>query len=137
VKTLALVSFLPICMAVRLFALPPGYDVYQEKRFVMEFRSQDQKTVLGVELVIAKPGDDGRSPMEVLERQLGLKWSGLERGEVYRFEPASRKWELIMGRDLHSTERIIGAPDRAPQVGLKISELQSGDVIICTGPFVR
>jgi hypothetical protein len=127
VKTLALVSFLPICMAVRLFALPPGYDVYQEKRFVMEFRSQDQKTVL----------DDGRSPMEVLERQLGLKWSGLERGEVYRFEPASRKWELIMGRDLHSTERIIGAPDRAPQVGLKISELQSGDVIICTGPFVR
>jgi hypothetical protein len=130
VKTFAFVLFLSICAAVRLFAQPPQYDVYQEKRFVMEMRSEDQK-VLGVELVIAKPGDDGRSPMELLERQVGLKWSGLDHGDVYRFDSASRKWELIMGRDLHSTETVVGGRAGIGRTGLKISELQSGDVIIC------
>ena len=135
-KTFAFVG-LSICAAVRLFAEPPQYDVYQEKRFVMEMRSQDEKKVLGVELVIAKPGDEGRSPMELLERQVGLKWSGLDHGDVYRFDPASRKWELIMGRDLQSTETVVGGQARIGRVGLKISELQSGDVIICRSMLVH
>ena len=134
-KTFAFVGLLSICLPIRILAQSPGYDVYQEKRFVMEMRSQDRKKVLGTELVIAKPADDGCSAMELLERQVGLKWSGLEHGDVYRFEPASRKWELIMGRDLGSTETVVGGPDRIPRAGLKIRELQNGDVIICTGTW--
>ena len=110
-----------------------------QKRFVMEMRSRDEKKVLGVELVIAKAGDEGRSPMELLERQVQLKWLGMGHGDVYRFDPGSRKWEFIMSRDLYSTETVVGdlSHGRAPQVGLKISELQSGDVIICSSTFVQ
>jgi hypothetical protein len=137
VKTFAFASFLSICATVHLFAQPPGYDVYQEKRFVMEFRSEDQVKVLGVELVIAKPADEERTPMELLERQGGARWWGFGHGDVYRFDPASRKWELIMGRDLGSTETVVGGESRIPRAGLKISELQGGDLIICRGTWAQ
>jgi hypothetical protein len=136
-KTAAFVTFLSICTAGRLFAQPPGYDVYQEKRFVMEFRTPDKKEVLGVQLIIAKPSDDARSPMELLERQGGAKWWAFDHGDVYRFDPGLRKWELIMGRDLRSTETVVGGQERLARSGLQISELQSGDVIICTGTWVK
>ena len=128
-KTLLSAGLMWTCALVRLVAESPQYDVYQEKRFVMQMRSQDDQ-VQGVELIIAKPGDEARSPMQLLEKQAGLKWSGFDHGDVYRFNRASQKWELVMGRDLSSTETVVGG-----RAGLKISELQSGDVIVCRSPI--
>jgi len=66
-----------------------------QKRFVMEFRRADG-FVLRVELVIGRPEDEGRSPMEVLEKQVGPKWSNFAPGSVYRFDPRSKPpaWNL-------------------------------------------
>lgn len=102
-----------------------------QKRFVMEFRRGDG-LVMGVELVIARPGDEGRSPIEVLEKQVGRKWGNFAGGIVYRFDPQSkpRTWEPIMFRDMRSTETRVGEGS----AGLKISELKSGDVIILYAP---
>jgi hypothetical protein len=102
-----------------------------QKRFVMEFRRADG-LVLGVELVVARPEDEGRSPIEVLEKQVGQKWGGFAPGIVYRFDPRSkpRTWEPIMFRDMRSTETRVGEG----RAGLKISELKSGDVIILYAP---
>lgn len=100
----------------------------QQKRFVMEFRQGDGR-VSGVELVVARPEDEARSPIELLEKQVGLKWSGFGGGTVYRFDQHSKSWEPIMSRDMRSTETRIGEVS-----GLKISELRSGDVLILYPP---
>ena len=131
VKTFTFVSFLSICISVRLFAQLPGHDVSQEKRFVMQFRTEDQRKVLGIEIIIAKPGDEGRSPMELLQRRAGSKWSEFVRGAVYRFDLASLKWEFVLGRQLDTTETVVPGEGVTGRHGLRISELQSGDVIIC------
>ena len=119
-------------MGARLFAQPAGDDASHEKRFVMEFRRGDG-LVVGVELVVARPGDEGRSPMEVLEKQVGPKWSSFAPGSVYRFEQRSKTWEFIMIRDVRTTETLVGEG----RAGLKISELQNGDVIILYGPKAK
>lgn len=44
----------------------------QQKRFVMQFRQQDGR-VSGVELIVAGPADEARSPIELQEKQVGPK----------------------------------------------------------------
>jgi hypothetical protein len=88
-------------------AVTHGDDRMQEKRFVMEMRQNDG-SVSGVELIIARPEDAERSPMGLLENQVGLKWSGFRGGVVYRFNQRSRTWESVMFRDMGSTETRIG-----------------------------
>ena len=96
----------------------------QQKRFVMEMRQNDG-TVSGVELITAGPEDEARRPAELLEKIVGLKWSGFRFGVVYRFNERSQAWESVMFRDMGSTETRSGEIS-----GLKISELKSGDVLI-------
>ena len=103
-------------------------DETQQKRFVMEFR-QNNGEVSGVELVVAGPADEALSPIELLEKRVGLKWSGFRGGVVYRFDQRSKNWESVMFRDMGSTETRIGEIS-----GLKISELKSGDVLILYPP---
>ena len=100
----------------------------QQKRFVMEMRQNDG-TVSGVELITAGLEDEARSPAELLEKLVGLKWSGFRGGVVYRFNQRSQAWESVMFRDMASTETRIGEVS-----GLKISELKSGDVLILYPP---
>jgi hypothetical protein len=90
----------------------------------MEMRQADGK-VSGVELVIAGPEDESRSPIQVLEKQVGLKWSGFDGGVVYRFDERSKVWESIMFRDMRFPEGVGGRIG-----GLKISELKTGDVLV-------
>jgi len=94
----------------------------------MEMRQNDG-TVSGVELIVAGPEDEARSPIELLEKQAGLKWSGFRGGVVYRFNQRSQTWESVMFRDMRSTETRIGETS-----GLKISEVKSGDVLILYPP---
>jgi len=94
----------------------------------MEFR-QNNGEVSGVELVVAGPADEALSPIELLEKRVGLKWSGFRGGVVYRFDQRSKNWESVMFRDMGSTETRIGEIS-----GLKISELKSGDVLILYPP---
>ena len=61
----------------------------------MEMRQNDG-TVSGVELIVAGPEDEARSPIELLEKQAGLKWSGFRGGVVYRFNQRSQTWESVM-----------------------------------------
>lgn len=103
-------------------------DTPPQKRFVMEFRQNDG-TVSGVELLVAGPKDEASSPMELLEKQVGLKWSGFHGGIVYRFNQRSQTWESVMFRDMRSTETRIGETS-----GLKVSELKNGDVLILYPP---
>jgi hypothetical protein len=117
-----------IAIASSLTLAGHAADGAQEKRFVMELRQNDG-TVSGVELVVARPEDAERSPMELLEKQVGLKWSGFRGGVVYRFNQRSKTWESIMFRDMGSTETRIGEIS-----GLKISELKSGDVLVLYPP---
>jgi len=124
VKRLAIASVISI--ATVGVAWPA--DETQQKRFVMEFR-QNNGEVSGVELVVAGPADEALSPIELLEKRVGLKWSGFRGGVVYRFDQRSKNWESVMFRDMGSTETRIGEIS-----GLKISELKSGDVLILYPP---
>jgi hypothetical protein len=105
-----------------------GSDEAKDKRFIMEFRQADG-TVSGVELVVAGPADADVNPIQLLEKRVGLKWSGFIGGIVYRFNERSRDWEPVMSRDLASTETRVGKVS-----GLKISELKTGDVLILYPP---
>jgi hypothetical protein len=122
VKPLAIASIISI--ASLLTGGVVAGDEAQQKRFVMEFRQNDGR-VSGVELLVAGPEDAARSPMELLEKQVGLKWSGFPGATVYRFNQRSQSWEAVMFRDVRSTETRIGEIS-----GLKISELKDGDVLI-------
>jgi hypothetical protein len=125
VKLLAIVSILASSFIVASGCLA---DEAQQKRFVMEMRQNDG-TVSGVQLIVARPEDEMRSPIELLEKQVGLKWSRFRGGVVYRFNQHSQAWESIMFRDMRSTDTRIGEVS-----GLKISELKSGDVLILYPP---
>ncbi len=103
-------------------------DEAHQKRFVMEFVQNDGR-VSGLELIIAGAADEARSPIELLEKQVGLKWSGFPGGVVYRFNRRSEGWEPIMTRDMRSAETRIGETS-----GLKISELKSGDILVLYPP---
>ena len=125
-KPLAIASIISIAILAAVSAYPA--DEAQQKRFVMEFRQNDG-TVSGVELIVAGPQDGAHSPMELLEKQAGFKWSGFRGGVVYRFNQRSQAWESVMFRDMQSTETRIGEIS-----GLKISELKSGDILILYPP---
>jgi len=127
VKALAIVSIIGIVSSFTVASCYPA-DEAQQKRFVMEMRQNDG-TVSGVELIVAGPEDEARSPIELLEKQAGLKWSGFRGGVVYRFNQRSQTWESVMFRDMRSTETRIGETS-----GLKISEVKSGDVLILYPP---
>jgi len=120
VKPLAVTSVISIASLLTGGVAHAG----DEKRFVMEFRQNDGR-VSGVELLVAGPADQACSPRELLEKQLGLKWSGFPGATVYRFNQRSQSWESVMFRDVCSTETRIGEIS-----GLKISELKDGDVLI-------
>jgi hypothetical protein len=90
---------------------------------------QNDGTVSGVELIVASPQDEARSPIELLEKQAGPKWSGFRGGVVYRFNQRSQTWDSVMFRDMRSTETRIGEIS-----GLRIRELMSGDVLILYPP---
>lgn len=125
-----LLSALSLVIVSAAFATPPPYPSAEadQKRFVMEFRQNDGR-VAGVELLIAHPGDEALSPVQLLEKQVGLKWSGFSGGTVYRFDQHSKTWEPVMTRDMSSTETRIW-----PLSGVKISELRSGDILILYPP---
>jgi hypothetical protein len=127
VKPLVIAPIIAIASSLTPAAAHAGGGA-QEKRFVMEMRQNDG-TVSGVELVVARPEDAERSPMDLLKKQVGLKWSGFRGGVVYRFNQRSQTWESIMFRDIGSTETRIGEIS-----GLKISELKSGDVLVLYPP---
>jgi hypothetical protein len=123
VKPFAVASIISIASLLPSGVAHAG-DEAQQKRFVMEFRQNDGQ-VSGVELLVAGTADEARSPMELLEKQVGLKWSGFPGATVYRFNQRSQSWESVMFRDVRSTETRIGEIS-----GLKISELKNGDVLI-------
>jgi hypothetical protein len=128
VKHLAFTVVLAFAIVSAIAEPPDPYEDTQHKRFVMEMLRDDGK-VLGVELVIAGPEDETRSPVEVLEKRVGLKWAGFTGGVVYRFNERSKTWEPIMTRDMQSTEVVVGKIS-----GLKISELKTGDILVLCGP---
>lgn len=98
-----------------------------EKRFVIQMVSGDGD-ILGVELIVARAGDEAKTPGELLEKQVGAKWWGLTRGVVYRFSERTKAWEAVMTRHIYTTETFVGALP-----GLKVSELRTGDVIVASG----
>ena len=123
----ALIAAILISGTVACLAEPPyPADEAQQKRIVMQMRGDDG--TVGVEVALAKKEDEDRSPIELLEKQVGLKWSGFEGGVVYRFDRRSNAWEPIMSRDMRSTETVVGKAS-----GLKIRELKTGDVLILHG----
>ena len=97
----------------------------QQKRFVMQFRQQDGP-VSGAELIVAGPADEARSPMESYRRnKSGRSDQALSAGPFIASTSFLRPGSLSCLRDVRSTETRIGETS-----GLKISELQNGDVLI-------
>jgi hypothetical protein len=87
----------------------------------MQMRHGDGRLVDAV-FATAGPEDEPLSPLELLHKLFGNKFSGWFGGQVYRFDPKSHSWEQVMSR------MMIESKD------LKISELQDGDVLILHAP---
>ena len=92
------------------------------------FLQSYEGAILAAGVLVITPEDAAKSLGELVEKQIGAHWWGLSRGAVYRFSTRTRAWDLIMTRDVRTTETIVGGTS-----GLRLSELQTGDVIRLSG----
>ena len=87
-----------------------------------------EDAILAAGVVVVAPEDAAKTFGELVEKQIGAHWWGFSRGAVYRFSTRTRAWELIMTRDVSTTETIVGGMS-----GLRLTELQTGDVMRLSG----